>query len=230
MSDKDLTGPTGSKSGRGGYLEYNDDNLAKFAGFFRGMLPSGMSPEALTVLSTTFRKRYPKYKVLPPVELWDNMVPTLRLLCEIQRLTGVEYVIESAYRSLDVNTKSGGATASAHLDFSGLDIMPQSNEKKVEALVKHYWHENGKLVKMGLGYYRLGRFHIDTKSYRKWKFTPDRKLWAKQYAKYYSVPLNQLVAIVKVGAAVTAAAGSVVDLFEHACQKMDMCQYDDADE
>jgi hypothetical protein len=235
MADKDAIGPTGSKAGRGGYLEYNDENLKKFVSYFSGMLPSGMKPEDLTVLSTTFRRKFPKYKVLPPQDLWKSMVPTLTLLRQIQRMTGVQFTIESAYRSFDVNTKSGGATASAHLDFSGLDIGPQSNHKKVEALVKHFWHEQGKSIDMGLGYYNLNRFHIDTKKYRKWKFDVNRKLWAKKYKEYYSVDLTQLTAVAAgvdaVSQAATAAAGAVTSsistLVEGFCQRTEMCQYDD---
>src|SRR4051794_8703974 len=117
MSNHDLRGPSGSRSGRGGYLEYNDENFKKFANYFRRLLPSGMTPEHLTVLSTTFHKKYPNYKVLPPTDLWPNMLPTLTLLREIRRLTSVEFSIESGYRSLDVNQKSEGVSKSAHLDF-----------------------------------------------------------------------------------------------------------------
>lgn len=187
-------GPTGEKSGRGGFLEYNSANFDRFKNHFKDHMPSGLSPEDLLVLSTTFTRRYPRYRLLPPTDLWPNMLPTLELLDIVQHTTGVTMQIASAYRSSCINRKSRGSNGSKHLDFAALDILPQADKSKVRAFLKHYWWEQGRANGLGLGYYSLNRFHIDTIQFRRWKWNDTRNSCRQDFRNHFSDSITELIA------------------------------------
>ena len=193
-------GPTGSKTGTGGYLEFNLANKTAFTNYFNPLMPMWLVPADLMILSSTFEKKpYDNYRVLPPKDLWPKMAKTLEVLTEVQEATNAVFEIRSAYRSKYVNKISKGSTKSKHMIFCALDITPAVNDqKKVRAYLEHLWWEKGDDLKLGLGYYSLRRFHIDTHERRRkqagWigndaNAKPARRVAKKNYEKYFSTPL-----------------------------------------
>jgi peptidoglycan hydrolase-like protein with peptidoglycan-binding domain len=186
---RNLVSPSGSQPGVGGWREYNTTNLSRFRSYFAPAMPPGLTPEDLTVLSTTFARENPAYRELPPEDLWPNMKRTLLLLRDIGDLSGTRFKILSAYRSDVVNALSGGVAKSAHMDFSALDVKPLGDQVKFEAFIKHYWHQKGKERRFGLGFYRRGRIHIDARRFRRWGSESWKKegrgTSLKRYQKYF---------------------------------------------
>jgi|GEM_PF-2767871 len=194
-------GPTGTKQGNGGYLEFSLANRIEFTNFFNPVMPNWLVPDNLLILSTTFTKSpYKMYRVLPPRSLWPKMAKTLGVIDKIQKATNAKFEIRSAYRSKYVNRISKGSKRSKHLDFCALDITPaDADQKKVRAYLEHFWWEKGDDLKLGLGYYSLRRFHIDTyernRKQRGWKgndaHSKPSKLAAKQnYERYFTEALT----------------------------------------
>jgi len=162
-SERHPYGPTNERRGSGGFLEYNMVNRRRFVRYFNPQMPSDILPQDLLVLSSTWTRRYPRYRILPPSDLWQNMACTLQFLEVVLRKTGVTVGIQSAYRSGYINNHSGGARSSQHLNFSALDLSPISNVNRFRIYLEHYWWEHGNgSVKLGLGLYNSGRTHIDT--------------------------------------------------------------------
>ena len=183
-----LESPTGHEPGAGGWLEASVENNAMFDGYFGGLLPSGITVEDLKVLSSSVTTHNAKFKELPPPDLWPNMRATLLLIKKIEAAGGITFKVLSGYRSDIVNALSGGAKASAHLKYNGLDLEPQGDQKKSEAFLKNYWFTQGKGESMGLGFYRRGRVHIDASGYRRWPSvwkSQGSASWKKAYQKYY---------------------------------------------
>ena len=201
-NEKHPYGPTGTKEGTGGYLEFNLANKIEFTKYFNPLMPMWLVPADLMILSSTFekRKRYKKYRLLPPKSLWPKMAKTLKVLDKVQKATNAKFDIRSAYRSKYVNEISKGSTGSKHLRFCALDITPAKNDqKKVRAYLEHLWWEKGDDLKLGLGYYSLNRFHIDTHERTRkqagWKGNdkmakPTKKDAKKNYEVYFSKPLT----------------------------------------
>jgi len=194
-------GPTGTKAGTGGYLEFNLANKIEFTKYFNPLMPMWLVPANLMILSSTFEKPpYKMYRVLPPKDLWPKMAKTLDVLNKVQKATNAKFEIRSAYRSKYVNKISKGSTNSKHMRFCALDITPAVNDrKKVRAYLEHFWWEKGGDLKMGLGYYSLKRFHIDTHERRRkqagWtgndkNAKPSKKVAKKNYEVYFSTPLK----------------------------------------
>ena len=193
-------GPTGTKEGTGGYLEYNLANKTEFTKYFNPLMPRWLVPADLIMLSSTFEKKpYNKYRVLPPKSLWPKMAKTLKVLDKVQKATNAKFEIRSAYRSEYVNKISKGSNSSKHMGFCALDISPSNNDqKKVRAYLEHFWWEKGDELKLGLGYYSLNRFHIDTHERHQkqagWKGNdkdakPSKKDAKKNYEVYFSTSL-----------------------------------------
>ena len=107
---------------------------------------------------------------VPPFTLWPEMVRTLRFIRDRVRpaLGPVEAV--SGYRNPVLNRCARGAERSAHLDFFALDLIP------VQPLTRRQLFERlcpvhsrfGAAANAGLGFYQFSRFHIDTKSFRRY--------------------------------------------------------------
>jgi len=86
------------------------------------------------------------------------------------------------------------------MDFCALDITPaDTDQKKVRAYLEHFWWEKGDALKLGLGYYSLRRFHIDSHERNRkqagWagndaNAKPSKKVAKKNYEKYFSSPLT----------------------------------------
>lgn len=120
-----------------------------------------------------------EFFALPPDELWDAMIPTLKLVEEkVIPVTGVVEVV-SAWRSQEINECVGGASRSRHMGFLALDLIPAKptdSQTLFEDLCAMHEGLND-LNAMGLGAYfdpddrarnTNGRFHIDAAGYRRW--------------------------------------------------------------
>lgn len=117
----------------------------------------------------------------PPEELWDSIVPTLKLVEEeVVPVTGDVEVV-SAWRSQEINECVGGASRSRHMGFSALDLIPaKPTDSQTLFADLCAMHEGiNALSRMGLGAYfdpddpsrnTNGRFHIDSNGYRSWGY------------------------------------------------------------
>lgn len=107
---------------------------------------------------------------LPPRELWPNIIGTLRFTRDavIPRIGPVTAV--SGYRPEPLNTCVGGARGSAHASYWAIDLRP-GPEVTREALIPAICavHEaQGLDARIGLGFYAGTRFHLDSRSFRRW--------------------------------------------------------------
>lgn len=111
----------------------------------------------------------------PPFEVarteqWPNIVSTLRYIeAHVVPVVGpVEAV--SGYRNPELNICARGSPESAHRDYYALDLIPLRSIDR-EALIRslcaiHDWR--GPEYGIGLGFYDFHRFHIDSRSFRRW--------------------------------------------------------------
>lgn len=115
---------------------------------------------------------------IPPENLWQNIVPALRLVREEVIGTVGPVRVLSSYRTPELNACARGAGRSKHLSFSALDLATVDG-RRGETLYRDLclMHEQaGHSSRMGLGaYYDFnepeyggGRFHIDAEGYRDW--------------------------------------------------------------
>lgn len=58
----------------------------------------------------------------PPQELWENVLPLVRVLEEFRGQVGLPVVLTSVYRSPKYNSSIGGATRSQHMAFTAADF------------------------------------------------------------------------------------------------------------
>lgn len=111
----------------------------------------------------------PPFEVPPPHQ-WPGMARTLRFIRDHIRpaLGPVEAV--SGYRNPALNSCAQGAPTSAHRDFFALDLVPTRPYERIELfrilcrVHARYGRESG----VGLGFYAFQRFHVDTRSFRRW--------------------------------------------------------------
>ncbi len=107
---------------------------------------------------------------VPPPGAWHHMVQTLRYIRAhvIPVIGPVEPV--SAYRNPMLNLCAGGSPDSAHRHVYAVDLVPlrpTDREGLIRAICAiHAWQ--GERYGVGLGFYSFLRFHIDTRSFRKW--------------------------------------------------------------
>lgn len=105
---------------------------------------------------------------LPPREHWDGIVPTLRLLRQLQADGLVDgRLIRSGYRDAALNRCSGGSSRSQHLRNNAIDLDLDPATTDAVRLCA-YWRHHGPALHMGLGFYSAIRIHIDTAGYRSW--------------------------------------------------------------
>lgn len=100
--------------------------------------------------------------VVPPPDLWGNIIPTLQLADAIRDEWGDPVNVLSGYRTQAYNAAVGGAPNSQHMHFRALDLNPK-NGKLVPffdcvAGVVERWRAEGNQV--GLGVYRSFN-HVD---------------------------------------------------------------------
>jgi hypothetical protein len=108
--------------------------------------------------------------VMPPREVWPHIVETLKFIRDrVIPVTGRLEVV-SGYRSPESNACAGGASRSAHVGFWALDMIPLTRIDRAQMIAKlcavHAAHGSG--ANVGLGFYNGMRFHIDTRSFRRW--------------------------------------------------------------
>lgn len=107
---------------------------------------------------------------IPPRRLWPSMVSTLRYIRdELVPVTGPVRVV-SGYRDPVANKCFKGASASRHLRFAALDLTPVRPLSRAELIARlcPLHARTGARFDIGLGIYRVTRFHIDTAGYRRW--------------------------------------------------------------
>jgi|GEM_PF-94142 hypothetical protein len=112
---------------------------------------------------------------LPPRELWEQMVPTLKVLDQLQQqaiLTSFE--ITSSYRDPELNSCAGGSLGSKHIHNAAIDIRLTDEQggaamqQRIHEKLCDFWIESGERYQLGLGLYASGQIHIDTEGYRTW--------------------------------------------------------------
>jgi hypothetical protein len=107
---------------------------------------------------------------VPPFRLWPGMVRTLRYIRDHIRPALGEVEAVSGYRNPALNQCARGSERSAHLDFFALDLIPVHPLDRRELFrrlcVTHAL--SGPAAGVGLGFYTFQRFHIDTRSVRRW--------------------------------------------------------------
>jgi hypothetical protein len=111
----------------------------------------------------------PPFEV-PPPHHWPGMAKTLRFIRDHVRpaLGPVEAV--SGYRNEALNACAQGAATSAHRDFFALDLVPERPIERGELFrtLCRLHARHGRASGVGLGFYAFQRFHIDTRSFRRW--------------------------------------------------------------
>jgi len=117
--------------------------------------------EHFTAKEITWLPRLNKSQI-PPLEIWGNIIPTLKLADAIRKEWGKPVRVFSGFRTVAYNSAVGGAKNSQHLYFRALDISPQNGEVReftevVRGVVKR-WRREGNSV--GMGTYS-GFVHID---------------------------------------------------------------------
>jgi hypothetical protein len=107
---------------------------------------------------------------VPPFRLWPGMVKTLRFIRDhvVPAVGPVEAV--SGYRNPALNACARGSERSAHLDFFALDLVPlrPTTRRQLFERICPMHSRDGPAAGVGLGFYTFTRFHIDTRSFRRW--------------------------------------------------------------
>lgn len=109
------------------------------------------------------KPRGPKV-VVPPEDLWPNILQTLVCADQIRERIGAPVHVWSGYRTREYNELVGGSPTSEHVQFRALDLhVPDAYEelKAIAAEVMDHAFAAGHAT--GLGTYDRSRFvHIDT--------------------------------------------------------------------
>lgn len=111
----------------------------------------------------------PPFEV-PPAKLWPNVAATLRFVRDdVVRAVGPVQAV-SGYRNPALNVCARGARGSAHRDYSALDLSPIKpiTRRQLFDLICPLHAGKGPNSRVGLGFYAFTRFHIDTRSFRRW--------------------------------------------------------------
>ena len=123
--------------------------------------------------------------IIPPRELWNNVVPTLRLIrSNVVPVVGPVRIL-SGYRSPKFNECNGGSKNSSHMTFSAFDVTP-IQFSDVEAVFRKMCERWARIpsLKFGLGTYfdpknltknLTARFHVDTSKVH------GRRTWGYDY-------------------------------------------------
>jgi len=101
---------------------------------------------------------------------WPHIVGTLRYIRDEIVPTIGPVQVDSGYRNVELNRCSGGAAHSAHAQFYALDLTPLNGMDR-SALIARVCANHahfGAAYHIGLGFYDGLRFHIDSRSFRRW--------------------------------------------------------------
>jgi hypothetical protein len=101
---------------------------------------------------------------------WKNIIGTLRYIRDEVVPSIGPVRVESGYRDAALNNCAGGATHSAHAQFYALDLEPVRDIGRAEMLASVCANHAryGAAYHVGLGFYEKTRFHIDSRSFRRW--------------------------------------------------------------
>lgn len=97
----------------------------------------------------------------PPRELWNNIIPTLRILDELRAHFGKPVNINSTYRALPYNRALKSPDGSLHVKFKAVDFTVSGVSPTTVFSTLSKWRASGKFVG-GLGKYPTF-VHIDTR-------------------------------------------------------------------
>jgi hypothetical protein len=108
---------------------------------------------------------------VPPTDKWGRIVKTVEFVRDnvIPSVGKVETL--SAYRNGELNACSNGAPRSAHREFFALDLTPVNKELERSTMIRSVCRahaRDGRIHKVGLGFYSGRRFHVDSSGFRKW--------------------------------------------------------------
>ena len=99
----------------------------------------------------------------PPGEMWDNIVPALRVLDELRNVLEKPITITSSYRAPAYNSACGGAPNSQHLFFRAIDFQAKDTTPHECYKILMGWRDAG-MFRGGLGLYSTF-VHIDTRGW-----------------------------------------------------------------
>lgn len=102
--------------------------------------------------------------VTPSRDLWQFAPRSFELFWELKQrgIINKNAAIISAYRTPGVNRAVGGAQGSAHTKAGAFDISNYKIDGATDGKLVKFWQDEGKALKMGLGFYGGGTIHIDT--------------------------------------------------------------------
>jgi len=111
----------------------------------------------------------PPFEV-PPPQHWPGMARTLRFIRDHIRPALGEVEAVSGYRNEALNACARGSVNSAHRDYFALDLVPvrQVERRELFRILCQVHARHGAAAGAGLGFYSFQRFHIDTRSFRRW--------------------------------------------------------------
>lgn len=119
--------------------------------------------------------------ILAPRVLWQNILPTLRVLEEARSHFGKPIMILSGYRDPAYNRAIGGETASLHMSFNAIDSVVQGVDVRDFA---HYLNTRPDAARLGIGLYvKSGFVHCDTRGRigrpapARWDYETDSRWW-----------------------------------------------------
>lgn len=155
---------------------YQQSEVLAYQNYLQSQLGS-IPPMDQLITSARDARRcgFEPYEV-PPASLWQNIVPTLQMLQQLQKQGYLPYstVIRSVYRNPVLNDCAGGAGESKHMTNGAIDIWVPENEANKWAIEStfdglcQFWQSNGQAYSFGLGLYPTGSVHLDTQGFRKW--------------------------------------------------------------
>lgn len=107
---------------------------------------------------------------VPPFRLWPGMTETLAFIRDRVKPAVGEVEAVSGYRNPALNGCARGSERSAHLDFFAIDLVPRQplDRHQLFARLCPMHARYGRAAGVGLGFYAYTRFHIDTRSFRRW--------------------------------------------------------------
>lgn len=131
-----------------------------------GILPTWQ----LLRTATMWREcRGPAFQV-PPRKYWENVAATLRFVRDqaVPAMGPLQAV--SGYRNPGLNQCARGSPTSAHRDYSAVDLVPMKplTRRLIFDRICPVHRRAGRREGVGLGFYAFRRFHIDTRSFRRW--------------------------------------------------------------
>ena len=111
----------------------------------------------------------PPFQV-PPRKYWHNVAATLRFVrTHVVAAVGPVQAV-SGYRNPGLNRCARGSANSAHRDYSALDLVPLKplDRRQIFDAMCRVHRRKGQASGVGLGFYAFTRFHVDTRSFRRW--------------------------------------------------------------